>query len=313
MTMLIAYGRGPNFHLPEVHFYASSPAQTAIDPSTLTASFTLMSNNKRNIFFLGGVGGGVRLNLIHTEPLIGWDVFPVLSDWQTTTDLPSMTVTKRWDCPVASEVRMPYSRRISPWISRSLLAFCSGNQFSRPAQHALSQLTLHQFCTTRILSTHDKFCTTPSHNSHHTSSAQRASCQLMTSSAQHPVTTHITPVLHNAHPVNSWQVLHNTQSQLTSHQFCTVIIMDSFMCCISKLEHLAHYKGKNKTQSRQTSTSTGTHTSTNLTTALAEHPAVCSLMSFHCIYFLILFKWNQLFSFYWNMASLQPNSIITGW
>ena len=183
---------------------------------------------------------------------------------------------------------MPYSRRISPWISRSLLAFCSGNQFSRPAQHALSQLTLHQFCTTRILSTHEKFCTTPSHNSHHTSSAQHTSCQLMT-------------------------VLHNTQSQLTSQHFYTVIIMDSFMCCISKLEHLAHYKGQNKTQSRQTSTSTGTHTSTNLTTALAEHPAVCSLMSFHCIYFLILFKWNQLFSFYWNMASLQPNSIITGW
>ena len=69
------------------------------------------------------------------------------------------------------------------------------------------------------------------------------------------------------------------------------------MCCFSKLEHLAHYKGKNKTQSKQTSTSTHTHTSTNLTTALAEHPAVCSLMSFHCIYFLILFKWNQLFSF----------------
>ena len=171
-----------------------------------------------------------------------------------------MTVTKRWDCPVASEVRMPYSRRISPWISRSLLAFCRGNQFSRPAQDALSQLTLHQFCTTRILSTHD-------------------------SSAQHPVTTHITPVLHNAHPVNSWQfcttpshnshhtssaqrtscqlmtVLHNTQSQLTSQHFCTVIIMDSFVGYFSKLEHLAHYKGKNKTLSKQTSTSTPhTHT-----------------------------------------------------
>ena len=129
----------------------------------------------------------------------------------------------------------------------------------------------------------------PSHSSHHTSSAQHTSCQFMT-------------------------VLHNTQSQLTSQHFCTVIIMDSFVGYFSKLEHLAHYKGKNKTLSRQTSTSTPyTHTSTNLTTALADHPAVCSLMSFHCIYFLILFKWNQLFSFYWNVANLQPDSITMGW
>ena len=40
------------------------------------------------------------------------------------------------------------------------------------------------------------------HNSHCTSSAQRASCQLMT-------------------------VLHNTQSQLTSHQFCTTHILST--------------------------------------------------------------------------------------
>lgn len=46
--------------------------------------------------------------------------------------LPSNTVTKKWDCPVASDVRIPYSRRISPCISRSLFAFWSGNQLSSP-------------------------------------------------------------------------------------------------------------------------------------------------------------------------------------
>ena len=49
-----------------------------------------------------------------------------------------------------------------------------------------------------------------------------------------------------------------------------IIIMYSFICCFTKLEHIAHYKAKDK-QSKQISARTHTHTHTHTHTGVCAH------------------------------------------
>ena len=56
-----------------------------------------------------------------------------------------------------------------------------------------------------------------------------------------------------------------------TYMLVIIIMMYSIMCCFFKLEQIAHYKPKNKTQSKQTSASTHTHMYTRMHARMHTH------------------------------------------